>query len=101
MKPKDIVLNDDGKILTDSKEVSEVVNTYFTTLVKTTTGEEARTTSCNRDGVATDKIIKEIISRFKDYPSINIIKSHIVQDDQKFSSKPATGNSIKNNHRQT
>ena len=52
-------------------------------------------TSCNRDGVATDEIIKEIISHFKDYPSIKIIKSHISQDDQKISLKLATGNSIK------
>ena len=37
-KSKDIVLNDDGKILTDSKEVSEVLNTYFTDIVKITTG---------------------------------------------------------------
>ena len=50
--------------------------------------------SCNRDGVATDEIIEEIISRFKDHPSIKIIKSHICQDDQKFSLKLATGNSI-------
>ena len=94
-KSDDIVLNDDGKTLTDSKEVSEVPNTYFTDIVKITTGEEPRTTSCNRDGVATDEIIEEIISRFKDHPSIKIIKSHIPQDDQKFSSKLATGNSIK------
>ena len=39
-KSNDIVLNDDGKILTDSKEVSEVLNTYFTDIVKITTGEE-------------------------------------------------------------
>ena len=32
-KSKDIVLNDEGKILTDSKEVSEVLNTYFTDIV--------------------------------------------------------------------
>ena len=55
-KSKDIVLNDDGKILTDSKEVSEILNTYFTDIVKITTGEELQTTSCNRDGVATDEI---------------------------------------------
>ena len=85
----------DIKILTDSKEVSEVLNTYFTDIVKITTDEEPRTTSCNRDGTATDKIIEEIISRFKDHPSIKIIKSHISQDDQTFSSKLATGNSIK------
>ena len=30
-------------------------------------------TSYNRDGIATDEIIKEIISRFKDHPSIKII----------------------------
>ena len=93
-KSKDIVLNDNGKILTDSKEVSEVLNTYFTNIVKTTTGEEPRTTSCNRDGVATDEIIEEIISCFKDHPSIKIIKSRISQNDQRFSLKPATGNSI-------
>ena len=56
-------------------------------------------TSCSRDGVATDEIIKEIISHFKDHPSIKIIKFHISQDDQKFSLKLATGNSIKKNHR--
>ena len=94
-KSNDIVLNDDGKILIDSKEVSEVLNTYFTDIVKITTGEEPRTTSCNRDGVATDEIIEEIISRSKDHPSIKIIKSHIPQDDQKVSLKLATGNSIK------
>ena len=49
-------------------------------------------TSCNRDGVTTDEIIKEIISHFKDHPSIKIIKSHISQEDQKFSLKLATGN---------
>ena len=42
-----------------------------------------------------DEIIKEIIGRFKDHPSIKIIKSHIPQDGQKFSSKLATDNSIK------
>ena len=51
--------------------------------------------SCNRDGVATDEIIKEIISHFKDHASIKIIKSHISQHGQKFSLKLATGNSIK------
>ena len=30
-------------------------------------------TSYNRDGAATDEIIKEIISRFKDHPSIKIV----------------------------
>ena len=50
---------------------------------------------CNRDGVATDETIKEIISHFKDHPSIKIIKSHISQDEQKFSLKLATGNSTK------
>ena len=75
-KSKDIVLNDEGKILllckilTDSKEVSEVLNTYFTDIIKITTDEEPRKTWCNRDGVATDEIIEEIISRFKDHPSI-------------------------------
>ena len=78
-KSNDIVLNDDGKILTDSKEIAEVLNTNFTDIVRITTGEEPRTTSCNRDGVATDEIIKEIISRFKDHPSIKIIKSYIPQ----------------------
>ena len=36
----------------------------------------------------------EIISRFKDHHSIKIMKSHISLDDQKFSLKLATGNSI-------
>ena len=94
-KSNDIVLNDDGKILIDSKELSEVLNTYFADIVKITTCEEPRMTSCNRDGVATDEIIEEIISRFKDHPSIKIIKSHIPEDDQKFPLKLATGNSIK------
>ena len=39
--------------------------------------------------------VKEIISRFKDHPSIKITKSHISQDDQKFSLNLATGNNIK------
>ena len=84
-KSKDVFRNDDGKILTDRKDVSEVLNTYFTDIVKITAGEEPRTTSGNRDGVAPDEIIEEIMSRFKDHPSIEIIRSHISQDDQKFS----------------
>ena len=39
--------------------------------------------------------MEEIISHLKDHPSIKIIKSHIPQDNQKFSLKLATGNSIK------
>ena len=54
-----------------------------------------RRTSHNRDGVATHIAIKEIISSFKDHRSIKIIKSHIALDDQEFSSKLTTGNSIK------
>ena len=52
-------------------------------------------TSYNWDGVATHETIKEIISHFKNHRSIKIIKSHISLDDQKFSLKLATGNSIK------
>ena len=46
-KSKDIILHDDDKILTDRKETAEVLNTYLTNTVKTTTGEEPRMTSCN------------------------------------------------------
>ena len=63
-------MNDNGKILTDSKEVSKAINSYFTNIVKTTTGEEPRTTPCNRDGVATDEIIEKIISHLRIIPAL-------------------------------
>ena len=92
----DRIVNNTCFIFEKFDECSFTVSKRKGDTVKTTTGEEPRTTSCNRDGVATYEIIREIVSRFKDHPSIKIIKSHISHDDQKFPLKLAIGAVLKN-----
>ena len=86
-RSQEIILNGDDKIVKDSREVTELLNHYFTDIVKITTGKEPRILPCTQDGIVTDNILDETIFRFKDHPSVKNIKSKIANGVRKFSFK--------------
>ena len=93
-RSQEIIQNSDDKIVKDSREVTEILNNYFTDIVEITTGKKPRILPCTQDGIVNDNILDEIIFRFKDHPSVKHIKSKIANGVGKFSFKPATAKNV-------
>ena len=93
-RSQEIILNSDDKIVKDSREVTEILNNYFTDIVEITTGKKPRILPCTQDGIVNDNILDEIIFRFKDHPSVKHIKSKIANGVGKFSFTPKTSKNV-------
>ena len=93
-RSQEIILNSDDKIVKDSREVTEILNNYFTDIIEITTGKKPRILPCTQDGIVNDNILDEIIFRFKDHPSVKHNKSKIANGVGKFSFKPATAKNV-------
>ena len=93
-RSQEIILNSDDKIVKDSRNVTEILNNYFTNMAEITTGKEPRILPCTQDSIVTDNILDEIIFRLKDHPGVKNIKSKIDNGVGRFSFKPGTAKNI-------
>ena len=66
---------ENGELITDEKEVGEVLNSYFANITNHTTGRDPCQNFDHTLLSNEDEIINEILNKYEDHPSIQLIKS--------------------------
>ena len=82
---RDIIIEDEGRLISDNAEVAEILNNYFIDAVE---GLDIEPFAVPSDDISTDDIektdIERIIKKYEEYPSILKIKENIVLDKKIF-----------------
>ena len=78
---RDIIIEDEGILISDNAEVAEILNNYFIDAVE---GLNIEPFAVPADNISTDNIektdIEKIIKKYEGHPSILKIKENIVLD---------------------
>ena len=71
----DINLMENGKIVSDERHLTEIFNEYYINIIKHSSGKNpVSIAETLESGSSYDKIIDEILAKYKDHPSITCIK---------------------------
>ena len=81
VKTNKIVLVENNDILNDDKQVGETLNSFFSNAVKNLGLDDDNYHVVINDNDNDEAIILKIIERYKNHPSIRIIKSHLNDND--------------------
>ena len=74
--PEDYMIINDGELITDKKNIGNVVNDYYINILEKTTGKQCETFDLNAEG----KPVDQIIEHYKNHPSILLIKDKIIEN---------------------
>ena len=67
---EDYMLEENDDLIKDNKKICDLFHDFFVNIIERSTGKKTATTS-------KDKFLEDIISTYKDHPSIKSIKEHI------------------------
>ena len=81
LSQRDIIIEDEGRVISDNAEVAEILNNYF---IDAVAGLDIEPFAVPADNISTDDIektdIERIIKKYEEHPSILKIKENIVLD---------------------
>ena len=71
----DIILDENGKLIRDNGEVSQILNNFYVNIIEQTTGMKPSQDSFSKTD-SVDEQLDIIIEKYKEYPSIQKIKDN-------------------------
>ena len=93
-KRQQIILNEKENMISDDREVADIMNDYFVNVVESTTGNRPSKLVDEVTCVDKDSVLKLIIEKYENHPSIQSIKSNIPSSAENFKFERTTRDSV-------